>query len=52
MLSRPNQLTVSSNVKGESHIDFCMQCILMTLEGGGAITNDIVKFRKVIEFES
>ena len=24
----------------------------MTLAGGGAITNDVIKFRKVIEFEN
>ena len=34
---------------GESHIDFRTQCVIMTL---GAITNEIVKFIKIIEFES
>ena len=42
-------------VVDESHIDFRKQFI-MTLavggKGGGTITNDVLKFRKVIEFES
>ena len=38
---------------GVTHIDFCTQCVLMTLAGGsGAITNDVLKFRKVNKFES
>ena len=38
-------------LRGGSHIDFCMQCIIMMLGGGEAITNDILKFRKLIEFQ-
>ena len=34
---------------GESHINFRAQCIIMTLVGGGTITNDVLNFRKVIE---
>ena len=29
-----------------------MQCVIMTLEGRRAITNDVLKFRKAIEFEN
>ena len=45
-------------LRGESHIDFRTQCVIMTLGGGGgevwggAITNEIVKFIKIIEFQS
>ena len=49
-------------IKGESHIDFRAQCVIMTLTGGGvgsgggeggvAITNDVLKFKKIIEFEN
>ena len=39
-------------VRVESHIDFPTQCLIMTLASGGAITNDNLKFRKVIEFQS
>ena len=41
-----------------SYIDFRMQCVIMTLAGGGwvwgggSITNDVLKFRKAIIFES
>ena len=35
-------------LKGESR----MQYVTMTFAGGGAITNDFLKIRKVIEFES
>ena len=38
--------------RGASHIDFRTQCVIMTLAGGGTVTNDVLKFRKVIEFES
>ena len=38
--------------RAESHIDFRTQCVIMTLVGWGAITNDVLKFIKVIEFES
>ena len=47
-----------STIKSESHIYFFTQCVIMTLSGGGggeggeAITNNVLKFRKVIEFES
>ena len=40
---------------GNSNIGFCMQCVIMTLASevrGLAITNDVLKFRKLIEFES
>ena len=40
----------------ESHIDFPTQCVIMTGESGGGggerITNDVLKFRKIIEFQS
>ena len=39
-------------IRGQSHIDFRTQCVIMTLTGGGAITNDVLKFRKDIEFDS
>ena len=41
-------------VRGESHIYFCVQCVKMTLGGGvwGVITNDVLKFRKIIDFQS
>ena len=41
-----------------SHIDFRVECIMITLAGGGggvrgcAINNDALKFKKVIEFDS
>ena len=35
----------------ESHIYFCAQSVIMTLGGGGNITNDVSKFRKTIEFQ-
>ena len=42
----------SSLFRCESYIDFCTQCVIMTLVSGvGAITNDVLKFRKVIKFE-
>ena len=39
-------------VNGESHIDFCRQCVIIRLAVGGTITNDVLKFRKIIEFQS
>ena len=42
----------SKGVKGESHIDFRTQCVIMTLGVGEAITNVVVKFTKNIEFQS
>ena len=36
----------------KSHIDFRTQYVIMTLVAWEAITNDVLKFRKVIEFES
>ena len=51
-------------LRGESHIDFRTQSVLMTLGvvgggggvagvgGGGAITNDALNFRKSIKFQS
>ena len=44
-----------NSLRGESHIDFCTQCVIITLEGGGGvkiITNDVLEFRKIIEFQS
>ena len=38
--------------RGELYIDFRTECVTMTLTSGAAITNDILKFRKVIEFGS
>ena len=40
------------NFRGELHIDFRTECVTMTLTSGADITNDVLKFRKVIEFES
>ena len=37
-------------VKGESHIDFRTQSVIMTFTS--AVTNDVFEFRKVIKFES
>lgn len=45
------KISSSLGLKGEPHIDFRMQCVIVTLTGRGAITNDILKFRKVIEFQ-
>ena len=39
-------------IRGVSHIDFRTQCTIMTLAGGGIIANDVLKMRKVIEFQS
>ena len=39
-------------LKCVSHIYFCTQCAIMTLFVVRAIANDVLKFRKVIEFES
>ena len=39
-------------LRGESHIDFHTQCFIMTLVIEGAITNDVLKFKKVIEFQN
>ena len=36
----------------ETHIDFRTQCVTMTLGCWGAITNEVLKFRKIIEFKS
>ena len=40
------------SVRGDSHIDFRWKCVIMALMGGGgvAINNDVLLFRKVIEF--
>ena len=38
-------------VRGESRIDFCRQSHNEG-GGGGGITNDVLKFRKIIEFQS
>ena len=39
-------------LRGEPHIDFCMQCVIMALAGGVTITNDNLKFKKVMKLES
>ena len=39
-------------IRGVSHIDSRTQCAIMTLAGGGIIANDVLKMRKVIEFQS
>ena len=44
-----------NSLRGESHIDFCRQCVIIKLGGGGGvkiITNDVLEFRKIIEFQS
>ena len=38
--------------RGESHIYFRTQRVIMTLAGWRTITNDVLKFRKIIEFQS
>ena len=39
--------------RGDLHIAFCTQCVITTLEGGEeAITDDVLKFRKPMEFQS
>ena len=45
-------IIIQKGVKGESHIDFRKQCVIMTLGVGEAITNVVVKFTKNIEFQS
>ena len=42
----------SFDLRGESHINFRTRCVIMTLAGRCTITNDVLKFGKVIEFES
>ena len=39
-------------LRGESHIDFRTQCVIVTLTGGGVIANDVLIIRKVIEFQN
>ena len=44
-------------VRGESHIDFRTQCVIITLArvylcGEGRIANDVLEMRTVIEFQS
>ena len=41
--------SIPGELRGESHIDFRTQCVIMT---DGALTNDVLKFRKIIEFQS
>ena len=41
-----------SELMGESHIDFRTQSLIMTLASGEVIANDVLKMRKVIEFQS
>ena len=42
------------NLIGESHIHFLTQCVIMTLgvDRVGLITNEVLKFREIIEFQS
>ena len=45
------------DIRGESHIDFRTQCVIMTLTGevrwaSGVIVNDVLKMRKVMGFQS
>ena len=38
---------------GESHIDFCTQCVIITLAGGAEIiVNDALKIKIFFEFQS
>ena len=40
---------------GESHVDFCTQGVIMTLAGCWEhwfINNDVLKFRKILKFQS
>ena len=39
-------------IRVESHNNFRAHCVIRTLAGGGAITDDVLKFRKVMEFQS
>ena len=39
-------------LRGESHIDFRTQCVIVTLAGGGVIANDVLIMRKVIAFQN
>ena len=39
-------------LRAEPHIDFCMQYLIIALAGGVTITNDNLKFKKVMELES
>ena len=41
-----------SFLRGESHIDFRTQCVIMTPAGGEVIANDVLKMRRVIAFQS
>ena len=51
---RSEKTRILAYLRGESHIDFRTQCVIVTRAGGGGggIANDVWKFRKVIEFES
>ena len=39
-------------LRGESHIDFRMQCVIITLQDGGAITNDIWNSERLSNFKA
>ena len=41
-------------IRDEPYINFCTQCVIMTLVGGeGKATNDdVLQFRKILKFES
>ena len=39
-------------LRAEPHIDFSMQYLIIALAGGVTITNDNLKFKKVMELES
>ena len=51
-LSATIGMVLSDAFRSELHIDFRTQCIIMTLAGGKFIANDVLKMRKVIEFQS
>ena len=51
-LTEDLQTTVLGDLRGESHIDFRTQGVIMMLAGGGAFANDVLKMSKVIKLQS
>ena len=51
MLSKLRRSEICA-IRGESHINYRMQCFILTLEVRGAIKNDVLKIRKVVEFQT